>query len=206
LDELIAEMTQVDYEVILLGDYTVGKTTLFHYLRKDEVVDDVSAMTGVDMTLKSVKIGDKTLTVKINDTGGDERFRTITSNFYRRAQIALLVYSVNDRYTLGNLGEWMRECVNNNFDPDNLMFVLIGNKQDLDNEVEPENVTAFMSSNKITHYYLISALTGSNVKEMFENVIKAAHDSGVKHFTKTPNVAVVTTTTTRSTNNSKKCC
>lgn len=53
-----------DFEVILLGDAGVGKTTLFIYLQTGKYVDDDARLTlGVDITYKSIKYEGKDIVV-----------------------------------------------------------------------------------------------------------------------------------------------
>ena len=113
--------------------------------------------------------------VKVCDTG-DDRFRTKTTSYYHRANIALLVYSVDDRYTFQNLTDIIEECSANHKSPESLVYVLIGNKIDLENEIEPQEVEKFCKQYKISHFYAVSAWTGENVNEMFEKVVKSASE------------------------------
>lgn len=53
-----------DFEMILLGDAGVGKTTLFIYFQTGQSVDDDARLTlGADLTYKSMKIGDQDVVV-----------------------------------------------------------------------------------------------------------------------------------------------
>ena len=42
------------------------------------------------------------------DTAGQERFETLTSQYYRRAQGILLVYDLTDRKSFENTSKWLR--------------------------------------------------------------------------------------------------
>ena len=57
---------------------------------------------------------------------GDERFRAITSSYYRGASGALLVYDVTRRDTFEHLTEWLEE-MSANCSPQ-IVIMLIGNK------------------------------------------------------------------------------
>ena len=68
------------------------------------------------------------------------------------------------------------ECLESNESPESLVFVLIGNKIDIENEVPPEIVEEFCKEYKISHFYSVSARTGKNVNEMFETVVKSTSE------------------------------
>lgn len=107
------------------------------------------------------------------------------------------MYSMEDQYTLQSLSDWIRECVDMNEAPDNILWILVGNKNDLENEVEPSSVEAFCKEHDITHLYFISAKSGKKVDEMLHSVLKAAlenHDNmSSTVITEIVNVGVTTT-------------
>ena len=48
------------------------------------------------------------LCIYCRDTAGQERFETLTSQYYRRAQGILLVYDLTDRKSFENTSKWLR--------------------------------------------------------------------------------------------------
>lgn len=58
--------TRHDYEVILLGDAGVGKTTLFLYLQTGQFVNDDMRLTmGVDSMFKTIKVDGQDIVVSL---------------------------------------------------------------------------------------------------------------------------------------------
>ena len=52
---------------------------------------------GVDLSTKQIDLNeDQRITLQIWDTGGQERFRSLRTPFYRGADCGILVYSKND--------------------------------------------------------------------------------------------------------------
>jgi len=66
------------------------------------------------------------------DTAGSERYRAITSAYYRGALGAVVVYDITRRETFDNITYWLNEL--QKYTPESMKIVLIGNKVDLDNE------------------------------------------------------------------------
>lgn len=111
----------------------------------------------------------------LNDTGGGERFRTLTSNFYRNASGAILMYSVEDRFTFENLQEWIENAHDSIDDIDNFVWALVGNKSDLPLEIEHDTILARQEQLNTDLSFFTSAKTGENVTAAFERIIEAIH-------------------------------
>jgi small GTP-binding protein len=60
---------------------------------------------------------------------GQERYRAITSAYYRGAVGALLVYDISKRLTFENVERWLKE-LRTHADP-SIVVMLVGNKCDL---------------------------------------------------------------------------
>ena len=48
------------------------------------------------------------MSIKIWDTAGQERFRTLTTNFYRRADGIIVSFDVTDKKTFDAVSTWMK--------------------------------------------------------------------------------------------------
>lgn len=118
--------------------------------------------------------------VRLTDTGGGERFRTLTAGYYRQANAVILVYSVDTVSSLSHLQEWIEDCINNNSDPDSLLWILVGNKADEPNEVPTSLVEGLCEQFGIRYFYYTSAKTGEGVDKMFQGVVKATHKAALK--------------------------
>ena len=111
---------------------------------------------------------------KINvwDTAGMERTRSLTSNYYRGSQAIILVYAIDDMYSLTVLRNWISDITK---DAQEALKFLVGNKIDLADEgsqVDDQLAESFCKNNGIQKLYRVSAKTGAGVKEMFDDVVK----------------------------------
>ncbi len=80
------------------------------------------------------------LTPTNRDTAGQERFRTITSSYYRGAQGIILVYDCTDKESFNNVKQWMGEI--DRYACENVNKLLVGNKTDLQDQKVVDSATA----------------------------------------------------------------
>lgn len=109
------------------------------------------------------------------DTAGSERFRSLTSNYYFKADAALLMYSVDDSYSFERLQDEIQNAARF-VDPDDFVWALIGNKSDLTMEVDARLIEARGEQLHTNLKFFTSAKTGENVLESLEAVIKRVHE------------------------------
>jgi GTPase SAR1 family protein len=100
------------------------------------------------------------------DTAGQERFRSLTSNFFGRADGFVLTYDISNRPSFDHVIGWMRDIKTRA--PPDCDIVLCGNKSDLDNDrvVSPEEGKQLADEYGV-QFFETSALTGNNVEKMF---------------------------------------
>ena len=100
------------------------------------------------------------------DTAGQERFRSLTSNFFGRADGFILTYDISNRPSFDHVIGWMRDIKTRA--PPECDIVLCGNKCDLDND----RVVQYEEGKQLADEYGVqffetSALTGQSVEPMF---------------------------------------
>ena len=122
---------------------------------------------GVDFKAKDIIVNDKKVKLQLWDTAGHERFRTITTSYYRGAHGIATVFDLTDRDSFEHVEKWLGEI--NKYAKENVMRFLIGNKSDLVDKrvVKYEEVRAL--ANKLKIYYVeTSAKNNINISDFFE--------------------------------------
>ena len=73
--------------LIILGDGSVGKTSMIKQYSEKKFTPSHMATLGLDYVSKNIMLEgySKEMAVKIWDTAGQERFRTMTESFYKQA-------------------------------------------------------------------------------------------------------------------------
>ena len=156
--------------VIVVGDSTVGKTTVILAF-SDGVVHIGQSLTtiGVDFKNKNVDLDGKQVKLQIWDTAGQERFRSIAVRYFKRADGICLFYDVTNRDSFDNLEQWL-ESIKEKSD-EKVPIVLIGNKSDLENIVTFDEAQSLANKYNIP-LYLTSAKTGEGIKEAFHHIAR----------------------------------
>src|SRR5579875_226342 len=93
------------FKLALAGKYGVGKSSLLLRYVDGEFQDD-SQRTLVDYKIKNVTINERPVKLKICDTAGQERFRTITAGFYRGIHGVIFAFDVTDEDSFKTLNHW----------------------------------------------------------------------------------------------------
>lgn len=89
-----------EYKVVLLGDSTVGKSSIMQKYANGVFNMKIESTLGADLKEKVVTVGGERVKLKIWDTAGQERFNSITRSYYKGMDGIILVYSVTAFDTL----------------------------------------------------------------------------------------------------------
>ncbi|XP_034030105.1 ras-related protein Rab-25b isoform X1 [Thalassophryne amazonica] len=165
------------FKVVLIGESGVGKSNLLSRFTKNEFNHDSRTTIGVEFSTRTVQIGGVTIKAQIWDTAGLERYRAITSAYYRGAVGALLVYDITKHLTYESVARWLKELYEHA--TPNIVVMLVGNKADLATErsVPTEEAKDFADKNGLL-FVETSALESTNVEVAFNSVLAEIHKKG----------------------------
>ena len=137
------------YKIILLGNSGIGKTSFFDKLSTGRFYEINIFRRGLNnrtfyVDIINDKEEKKSINVHLFDTAGQERFRSLTTSYYKGSQGALLIYDISDRSTFDSVEIWvnsLNETLNDTIDT-KCVIILIGNKSDLiDSDDKKREVT-----------------------------------------------------------------
>jgi len=172
-------MTDYDYtfKIMLLGDASVGKTSLTLRYISGFFLEDLKLTIGVDFYSKTSDFNNKKVKLQIWDFGGEERFRFLLSQYCKGANGAFFLYDITNRITLDHLPDWtqiIREYAGD------VPIMLIGSKLDLERFRAVPREDGILAAKKynLTSFVELSSKTGQNVEKAFdvmtETLIKSA--------------------------------
>jgi len=160
------------YKVILVGDVSVGKTNLLTQYVDGEFSEKDNSTIGIEFKNKIIELKNgRKIRLQIWDTCGQEKFMSITKNYFRGCSAALFVFDVTKKDTFNNLEKWLK--LFNEFDDEKTTIkILIGNKNDLKpKNVNKEEIDKF-TKDHFRKYFEISAKTNKeNIVKMFDEIV-----------------------------------
>jgi small GTP-binding protein len=158
------------YKVLLLGDSTVGKTCiLLKYT--DKIFQETHMMTiGLDYRLKTMTLqSGKEVKLQIWDTAGQDRFRSITKNYYKGSHGIILIYDVTSLKTFENVKSWVSQI--HEEISDKVVIYLVGNKIDMDDERKVKTEEGQKLAEELgVPFVETSAKSGENIDKIFSDI------------------------------------
>lgn len=133
------------FKIIILGDVAVGKTSIFQSL-----VDKPPDYAGSTFQPDSSVINYNDMIILINDTVGQEAYRSIYQNYYREPQIVVFVFDINRIQTFMNIPEWQQEVYKRNDPSYPIKYYLVANKRDLEPIKSLDGAKQFAKDNDMT--------------------------------------------------------
>ena len=159
------------YKIILLGDQSVGKTSIIVRFCDDDYNGDGIATVGIDAKTKYLKRNGKKIELKIWDTAGQEKFRSIAKNYYKGVDGILLVFDKSKKKTYNNIRKWYNE-IKQSVDIEQVAIIIVGNKSDIkESEVDMETANELFTNQNNLQYFETSAKLNTNISETFGTLI-----------------------------------
>uniref|UniRef100_A0A8C3FWW9 RAB42, member RAS onco family n=1 Tax=Chrysemys picta bellii TaxID=8478 RepID=A0A8C3FWW9_CHRPI len=162
------------FRIILLGDSTVGKSSLLRRYAEGSFIPAPCPTVGVEFYSKMMELppGIK-VKLQLWDTAGQERFRS----FYRNAVGVLLVFDMTNRKSFEHIIEWYHEVASIQI-MEKVIFLLIGHKSDLksDCKVSTEEAEGLAASLGIG-FIETSAKSNTNVDLAFEILTNTIYEA-----------------------------
>jgi len=163
-----------NYKIVIIGDSTVGKSSLLLRFVSDTFDEDTSSsLHGLDSKDKDVVTASgKTVRLTLWDTAGQERMGFLTSSYYRGAHAIMIVYDITNEASFRNISNWLQEI--ERYAYGSTMKVLVGNKSDLaaGRAVSKEKAETYAAKELEVTYFETSAKEGVNVQEAFMRLVE----------------------------------
>lgn len=157
------------YNVVFVGSVGAGKTSILRrYQSKSSKVTSTLAVDFIPLALED-------LHVSVWDTCGQERFMAITSSYFARGHVFVLVHDITDSTVADDLKRWHSIIEDKSPYLHAPVVIVVSNKTDLNPFAAPE-VTAWIKTHTFDHIYT-SAVSGEGIETLFAKI----HDAIVVH-------------------------
>ena len=161
----------VFFKILLIGDLGVGKSCVILRYVEGDFPGNIMSSIGVDFKTKQIELDDHSIKMQIWDTAGHEKFRTITTSYYKSAQAIIILYDITQKSSFDHIRNWITEI--DKFGKQGVLKVIVGNKLDLENN---RKISKEDAENLALKYgvklWEVSAKDNTNIEEMFIDTIK----------------------------------
>jgi small GTP-binding protein len=182
LEGKIVDRSLIDYQfkIILVGDPTVGKTSLILRYTDNAFRRAYVSTMGVHVSNKIFKAEDSTIIqLVLWDVGGQERFKLMRQQFYQGSDAIFLIFDLTNPETFKNIPGWHSDIKKQlKLRADDVFGFLVGNKKDLEKKLKINIAKAQELAEKLNLEYIeTSAMSGDNVDTAFTNVANLLYES-----------------------------
>ncbi|CAM4462049.1 unnamed protein product [Caretta caretta] len=152
------------FKIVFVGNSSVGKTSFLKRFCEDHFSPDTSATVGIDYSVKTVTVDNSQVALQLWDTAGQERYRSISKQFFRKADGVIVMYDITAKDTFTAVKQWLVSI--EEATGENIPVLLLGNKTDNEKEREvPYGLGEHLAKDYNLIFYECSACSGHNTRE-----------------------------------------
>ncbi|XP_056351585.1 EF-hand calcium-binding domain-containing protein 4B isoform X3 [Oenanthe melanoleuca] len=183
-EERINSVPERLFKIIFVGNSSVGKTSFLRRFCEDRFFPGTAATVGVDYNVRTVTVDHTQVALQLWDTAGQERYRSITKQFFRKADGVIVMYDITAKDTFTAVKQWLISI--EEATGENVPVLLLGNKTDNEKEREvPMGMGDHLAKDYNLIFYECSAYSGYNVEKSVLHLarILKEHEDKVKEKT-----------------------
>uniref|UniRef100_A0A8P4KFY6 Calcium release activated channel regulator 2Ab n=1 Tax=Dicentrarchus labrax TaxID=13489 RepID=A0A8P4KFY6_DICLA len=163
------------FKVVLIGNSSVGKTSLLRSFCEGRFHPSTTATVGIDYSVKTLTLDNMQVAMQLWDTAGQERYRSITKQFFRKADGVVVMYDVTVEESFKAVQPWLTNV--QEAAGEGIPILLLGNKMDMDGDRE----VSFKEAEQLAHenkvmFFEVSAYTAKNVTESLTHLARVLMD------------------------------
>lgn len=176
-------------KVVVIGEYSVGKTSLSNRFVLQHCPQKTEPTIGAAFQLRTILLPGTNQAVRLEiwDTAGSERYRSLMPMYYRDASAAVVCYDTCNGRSFERITSWIddfRKSAEQSDTNPNPLVLLVGTKSDLAAQGKREIQTAiaqeFARQEGLVHMET-SAKLNENVTEVFlaaaQHIVKEAKEA-----------------------------
>ena len=175
----------IEYNIVLLGDSQVGKSTLLKRLHFDTFAEDPVSTMGIDRrSISKIDQEDQEIVMYLIDTPGTDKYRELepVPSWYKKSDAALILYDVTKENSFQNIVNWIEIIKKYIEDKDSYSFLIMGTKNDLgEKRSDALNMDDLQKKVEIKNLDWAGEISSKNmtkdkIKKPLESLLKLIHD------------------------------
>ena len=198
---------EIILKILILGDMSVGKTTLLLKYIDNYTPELYISTLGIDYKTKNIVYNNTNIILQIWDTAGQEKFQVVTKSFVKGSDGIIYMYDITQKQSFINIKRWLEDTEDYSL---RAKKIIVGNKIDME---ERREVTEEMKNKLLNEIDIdlveISAKKDRNVNEVFDKLVKIiigdlTKEDIIKKFGRTMSVSSLNSVDIMK--KKKKCC
>jgi len=159
----------VSFKVVLLGEGSVGKTSIVLRYTEDSFNDKHLETQQASFKTKKLTLDGRRVELAIWDTAGQERFRALGPLYYRDSHGAILVFDITDEDSFDRVKSWVKEL--RRMLGSDVVLAIVGNKIDLEKDRHVSMQLAEEYARSVgAKLYHTSAKLNKGIEELFNDL------------------------------------
>ena len=172
---------KIVFKIITLGNSGVGKTSIIKRYLNNSFDDNTLSTIGLEFSLKKIKLEEgKEINLKLIDTGGQERFKSLSTSYLKNAEGVLFVFALNNKESFEELKNWIEIFNDNSLNKVYIAKYIVGNKCDIKDRYINEDSIKEFSNNNGMKYFETSAKNNINIENVFQEMGEILYDNYIK--------------------------
>ncbi|KTF87058.1 hypothetical protein cypCar_00038091 [Cyprinus carpio] len=164
------------FKIVLVGNSSVGKTSLLRRFCDNCFHSGTCATVGIDYSVKTLTVDNSQVALQM--------YRSITKQFFRKADGVVVVYDITNEQTFTAVRHWLASVQEGA--GEDIPIMLLGNKTDLDGQREvPLGVAEKLAKDFQLIFYECSAFSSHNVTECMIHMARVLKDQEDREKEKT---------------------
>ena len=165
------------FNIITIGDSKVGKSAIIYRYIENSFSPESASTIGYNQSSKELTMKDnEKIILNITDTAGQEQYKSLAFQYVKNISTVLFVFDLSDKKTFNNIKQWI-QFFNDNTSDINIPKYLIGNKKDLEREVNEDMIEIFLEENKDFIYKETSAKESNiEINDLFQEIAEKLYD------------------------------
>ena len=161
---------EITFKIITVGESGVGKTSIFRRFVYSIFDENTLSTLGLQFFFKDVVLSNnKKIKLKLIDTAGEEKYRSLSKSYFKNADVALFVFALDKPETFEHINDWITLFKENHSGVEKIPKYLVGSKNDLEQKVEQAKIDEF--SKEIGYKYIsTSSFNNNNIEYLFNDI------------------------------------